>query len=133
MKTAQEIRKGLKRRNAVTQTHKHKSGMRVTSKVEYLADAAECYWLIDLIGDYQPKFRKYLVQYWQFRMQEGEGILSFFDANRNRIFWKILPLASFPLSEGIDLRVSSDILYLPRRKRPRAGRLLFYSWGEQAA
>jgi hypothetical protein len=133
MKTAKEIRKGLKRFNATTQTHKHKSGFKYTSKVKYLADAAECRWLIDLIGEYQPKVRRYLVQFWQFRLEEDQGILSFYDCNGNRIFWKVLPLADFPLSEGIDLRVSSDILYIPRRKGPRAGKLLFYCWGEQAA
>jgi hypothetical protein len=133
MKTAKEIRKGLRRFNAITQTHKHKSGFRYTSKVKYLADAAECHWLLDLIGEYQPLTRRYLFQYWQYRIEPDQGILSFFDGNWNRIFWKVLPLTGFPLSEGIDLRVASDILYLPRRKGPRAGKLLFYCWGEEAA
>ena len=133
MKTAKEIRKGLRRFNATTQTHRHKSGFQYTSKVKFLADAAECYWLIDLIGDYQPMTRRYLVQYWQYRIELDQGILSFYDSNRNRIFWKVLPLVDFPLSEGIDLRVSSDILYIPRQKGPRAGKLLFYRWGEKAA
>jgi hypothetical protein len=133
MKTAKQIRAGLKRFNATTQTHKHKSGMRVTSKVKYLAKAAECKYLIDLIGEYQPKVRRYLVQFWQFRLEENQGVLSFYDRNGNRIFWKVLPLANFPLREGIDLRVSSNLLYIPRRKRPQTGKLIFYSWGEQAA
>lgn len=133
MKTEKQIRAGLKRLNATTQTHKHKSGFRYTSKIKYLADSAECHWLIDLIGEYQPKFRRYLVQHWQFRLLEGESVLSFYDGNGNRIFWKVLPLANFPLSEGIDLRVSSDILYIPRQKKPQAGKLLFYRWGKQAA
>jgi hypothetical protein len=133
MKTAKEIRKGLRRFNAITQTHKYKSGFRYTSKVKYLADAAECHWLLDLIEEYQPLTRRYLVQYWQYRIEPDQGILSFFDVNWNRIFWKVLPLSNFPLSEGIDLRVASDILYLPRRKGPRAGKLLFYCWGEEAA
>jgi hypothetical protein len=133
MKTAKEIRKGLKRFNATTQTHKHKSGFRYTSKVKFLADAAECHWLIDEIGKYQPMTRRYLIQRWQFRVEPEQGVLSFYDGNWNRIFWKVLPLANFPLSEGIDLRVSSDILYLPRRKGLQRGKLLFYSWGEQAA
>ncbi|NJM74702.1 MAG: hypothetical protein HC852_01750 [Acaryochloridaceae cyanobacterium RU_4_10] len=133
MKTAKQIRAGLRKFNATTQTHRHKSGFQYTSKVKYLADSAECHWLIDLIGDYQPMTRRYLVQHWQFRLQENEGILSFYDGNRNRLFWKVLPLANFPLSEGVDLRVSSDILYIPRQKKPQVGKLLFYSWGKQAA
>jgi hypothetical protein len=133
MKTEKQIRAGLKRFNATTQTHKNKSGFQYTSKVKFLADAAECHWLIDEIGEYQPITRRYLVQYWQFRLELDQGVLSFFDSNGNRIFWKVLPLAGFPLSEGIDLRVSSNLLYIPRRKRPQTGKLIFYSWGEQAA
>jgi len=133
MKSEKQIRAGLKRFNATTQTHKHKSGFQYTSKVKYLADAAECQWLIDLIGKYQPMTRRYLVQFWQLRLELDQSVLSFFDSNKNRIFWKVLPLADFPLSEGIDLRVSSDILYLPRRKGLRVGKMLFYCWGEQAA
>jgi hypothetical protein len=133
MKTEKQIRAGLKRFNAITQTHKHKSGFRYTSKVKYLADAAECHWLLDKIGEYQPKFRRYQVQRWQLKLEPDQGVLSFYDRNGNRIFWKVLPLANFPLSEGVDLRVCSDILYLPRRKGPRAGKLLFYCWGEEAA
>jgi hypothetical protein len=133
MKSEKQIRAGLKRFNATTQTHKHKSGFQYTSKVKFLADAAECHWLLDKIGEYQPMTRRYLVQYWQLRIELDQGVLSFYDGNGNRIFWKVLPLANFPLSEGIDLRVSSDILYIPRRKRPQTGKLIFYSWGEQAA
>jgi hypothetical protein len=133
MKTAKEIRKGLRRFNATTQTHKHKSGFRYTSKVKFLADATESYWLLDEIGDYQPKTRRYLIQYWQFRIESGQSILSLYDRNGNRLFWKVLPLANFPLREGIDLRVSSDILYIPRKKRLQGGKLIFYPWGRQAA
>jgi hypothetical protein len=133
MKTAKEIRKGLRRFNATTQTHRHESGFRYTSKVKFLADAAECHWLLDLIGEYQPMTRRYLVQYWQYRIELDQGILSFFDSNRNRLFWKVLPLANFPLSEGVDLRVSSNLLYIPRKKGLQQGKLVFYSWGEQAA
>jgi hypothetical protein len=133
MKTEKQIRAGLKRFNATTQTHKHKSGFQYTSKVKYLADAAECHWLLDLIGEYQPMTRRYLVQYWQLRIEPDQSVLSFFDSNKNRIFWKVLPLADFPLSEGIDLRASSDILYLPRKKGLQRGKLVFYRWGEKAA
>jgi hypothetical protein len=133
MKTAKEIRKGLRRFNTITQTHKHKPGFQYTSKVKYLADAAECHWLLDKIGEYQPKFRRYLVQRWQFRVELDQGILSFYDRNGNRIFWKVLPLSKFPLSEGIDLRVSSNLLYIPRKKGPQRGKLVFYSWEKQAA
>jgi hypothetical protein len=133
MKTEKQIRAGLRRLNATTQTHKHKSGFQYTSKVKYLADAAECHWLLDKIGEYQPMTRRYLIQTWQLRLEPEQGVLSFFDGNWNRIFWKVLPLADFPLSKGIDLRVSSNLLYIPRRKGPRAGKLLFYCWGEEAA
>jgi hypothetical protein len=133
MKTEKQIRIGLKRYNATTQTHKHRSGFRYTSKVKYLADAAECHWLLDKIGEYQPKFRRYLVQRWQLKLEPEQGVLSFYDSNGNRIFWKVLPPANFPLREGIDLRVSSNLLYIPRKKGPKTGKLLFYSWGKQAA
>jgi hypothetical protein len=66
-------------------------------------------------------------------VEPGQGVLSFFDRNGNRIFWKVLPLANFPLSEGVDLRVSSNLLYIPRKKGLQQGKLVFYSWGEQAA
>jgi hypothetical protein len=133
MKSEKQIRAGLRKFNATTQTHKHKSGLRLTSKVKFLANAAECQWLLDLIGEYQPMTRRYLVQYWQYRVEPGQGVLSFFDRNGNRIFWKVLPLANFPLSEGVDLRVSSNLLYIPRRKGLQRGKLIFYRWGEQAA
>jgi hypothetical protein len=133
MKTEKQIRAGLRKFNATTQTHKHKSGFRYTSKVKFLADAAECHWLLDLIGEYQPMTRRYLIQRWQYRIELDQGVLSFFDSNRNRLFWKVLPLSNFPLREGIDLRISSDILYIPRKKGPQEGKLVFYSRGEQAA
>ncbi|HLO87203.1 MAG TPA: hypothetical protein VK203_19655 [Nostocaceae cyanobacterium] len=44
--------------------YKHWLGFQYTDGVKYLADQAQCYWLIDLIGSYQPKLKNENSQLW---------------------------------------------------------------------
>lgn len=133
MKTAQEIRAGLKRLSPTTYTHQHKSGFKYTSKVKYLSEAADCWAIIDTIGKHQPKCRRYMIQNWRVDLREDKIRLSFSDYSENRIFWLSLPANDFPLWEGIELRVCSDILYIPRRQQLQRPRLVLCREVERAA
>ncbi len=55
MISAQELQQSLKGFTGSENYYKHLLGIRYTDGVQYLAEQAECYWLIDIIASYQTK------------------------------------------------------------------------------
>lgn len=58
MVDAETLLQNLKHFCGTEQYYKHFLGIRYTDGVKYLAENAQCYWLIDAIASHQPKVNK---------------------------------------------------------------------------
>lgn len=73
-----------------------------TDGVQYLAENAECYWLLTEIVSVQTqdKIRREPFQVWHLQVDEDWGAtLSCEDGNDNVVFTKEIPFTDFPLEE----------------------------------
>ncbi len=55
--------------------YKNFTGLLYTDGIKYLADHAECYWLIDLVGSYQPQLRDVPFQLWRIDVRDDKSAL----------------------------------------------------------
>ena len=55
MISAQELQQSLKHFTSTDNYYRHLLGIRYTDGVQFLAEEAQCYWLIDVIASYQTK------------------------------------------------------------------------------
>lgn len=82
----------------------------LTDGTKYLADTAECYWLIDLIASYFTK-RQVLAepfQVWVLAVREGgKATIVADDGNGKHLASQEIPYTTFPLDE-ITLYVTND-------------------------
>ena len=87
-----------------------------TDGVKYLAEEAECYWLIDRIFglQYEQKaIRGEAFQVWELILNEDTtAVLNCGDGNNNNVHTDILSFTDFPLPE-IRLFLIDGILLLP--------------------
>lgn len=51
------------------------TGLRYTDGIHYLAEKAGAYWLIDLVGSYQPRLRHVPFQVWQLTVHDDQSAL----------------------------------------------------------
>ncbi|MEG4850820.1 hypothetical protein QUB10_07910 [Microcoleus sp. B5-D4] len=58
MMDAETLSQNLKHFGGTEQYYKHWLGIQYTDGVKYLADNAQCYWLIDAIASHQPRLRR---------------------------------------------------------------------------
>lgn len=117
MKTTAEIETGLAYFNGAVSLTRHWTGrLKYTEGVAWLADAAEAYWLIDLIASYQGKPVASCddVQFWELevtcssvvaRCRRDNGIPPCVE--------QTIEYTDFPLKDGIRLLVAADVLMLP--------------------
>lgn len=89
----------------------------LTDGAKYLAEKAQCYWLMDAILSHQnnPKLAKEYFQTWIMDVKEdGKAILSATDGNGHTLVQQSIPYTDFPLShielfaiedDGVDGRV----------------------------
>lgn len=86
-----------------------------TEGVQFLAEAAECYWLIDLIFGFQydqQAVRDEFFQLWELKVTENKGAtLTCDDGNGNIVFTHTLAFTTFPL-DSIRLYFSDNVLLL---------------------
>lgn len=74
MKTATEIENGMAHCIGTEKYIKHWTGALVfTDGIDYLRQAADCFWLIDAIASYQHKFKHVLFQLWELKVTEEDG------------------------------------------------------------
>lgn len=92
--------------------------LRYSEGVRYLAENADCYWLIDAIASYQPKLGqidtfRYL-QFWNLIVNEDRaGVLACReDSGIEPVVRQEIEYTDFPLAE-IDLWVEHGMLILP--------------------
>lgn len=86
----------------------------VTDGVKALAEAAECYWLLDLIGSYQgnqkldPAF-----QVWRLEVNhDDDSAVAYGFNDADLIIMQTIPFTDFPLDE-VDLFLMDGIILLP--------------------
>jgi hypothetical protein len=100
--------------------YKHWLGLHFTEGVKYLADQAECYWLLDAIGSYQPQLKAdpelRFFQVWQLRVDNHSALLTCWPDSPGQgkpSVSQSIEFTDFPLPE-IKLFWSEGILMLPR-------------------
>ena len=77
------------------------TGLVFTDGVKYLADKAGAYWLIDLVGSYQPRLRKMPFQLWELKVKDDKSALITMveDIGRPTKIRQQIPSTDFPLKE----------------------------------
>ncbi len=76
------------------------TGLLYTDGVRYLAERAECYWLIDLVGSYQPMLQGVPFQVWELDVNEDRSaVVSMVeeDGQPAKVTQRI-PFTDFPLN-----------------------------------
>jgi len=90
-------------------------GIMLTDGIKYLADNADCYWLLDIVASYQ--FNKELenapFQIWELKAKNEKGIVTCKeDSNMPEIVKQKIPYTDFPLAK-IKLYLIDGVLMLP--------------------
>lgn len=94
--------------------YKHWLGFKYTDGVNYLVENAKCYWLLDVIGSYQPKHNSKRFQIWELKVKAdktGEVTMKE-DSNTPILVKQKLDRTDFPLNE-IKLYLIDGVLLLP--------------------
>ena len=117
MKTPQEIASELKKFYGSTTLYKHLLGLRYTEGIQYLAQEANCYWLLDAIASHQTKqflsnARLREFQIWHLRVQENSGILICEWDTNQEVLRQEIEYTDFPLNH-IKLYLVEKVLMLP--------------------
>jgi hypothetical protein len=86
-----------------------------TEGVQYLAEHAGAYWLIDEIAiaqGYEPRVKAEEFQSWKLVVTNSTATLTCDDGNGNVVFSKHIEFTDFPLPE-INLWVEGNVILLP--------------------
>jgi hypothetical protein len=104
-----------------TEHHYRHLGIRYTDGIKFLAENADCFWLIDAIASYQPGLRlnQRLAEFqlWELKVTDQSGfssaVLVCTDGDRNvPILTQQIERTDFPLP-SISLYVEDGVLLLP--------------------
>lgn len=100
MKTASELNQELPYFTGTMEYHRHGSLM-LTDGVKYLADNAECYWLMDIINSILciPKVKKEAFISITLVKKNNEAKFIATDGNKKLLYTQLIPFTDFPLSE----------------------------------
>ena len=120
MKTAEEIKATLPNFTGTQTWFKHTvPGVTYTEGVQYLAEAAECYWLLDELAIAQmfPQISKdkdlQMYQFWTLKVHEDSSATLVCEKDKNYpVYKKEIPFTDFPLSE-IQIWVERKVILLP--------------------
>ncbi len=76
------------------------TGLLYTDGIQYLADKANSYWLIDLVGSYQYKYKNVPFQFWELNKNQDKSadITMKEDADQPNIIKQHIPYTDFPLN-----------------------------------
>lgn len=87
-----------------------------TEGVQYLAEQAGAYWLVDeiiLAQPYEASLKREEFQVWKLSVRANRSaVLTCTDGNDNHVYAKDIPWTDFPLHE-IELWFANNTLYLP--------------------
>ena len=101
--TPDEIRAGLTHFHGSEEYYRHWTSRAViTEGVKFLADACECYWLIDAIVSYQlePRIAGEEFQVWKLAVSNHAATLTVDDGNENVIGTYPIEYTDFPLDHA---------------------------------
>lgn len=117
MKTPQEIARELNQFYGSATLYKHWLGLNYTEGMQYLAEEASCYWLLDAIASHQtqkllsnPKLREF--QIWHLQVKENSGVLICEWDTNQEVLRQEIEYTDFPLSH-IKLYLVEKVLMLP--------------------
>ena len=117
MKTPQEIASKLNQFYGSATLYKHWLGLNYTEGMQYLAEEANCYWLLDAIASHQtkqfllnPKLREF--QIWHLQVQDNSGVLICEWDTNQEVLRQEIEYTDFPLSH-IKLYLVEKVLMLP--------------------
>lgn len=104
---------GLGRFSGTSYYCKHWSGMKYTEGVQYVADEAKAYWLLDAIASFQPGQKEMPFQVWRLEVRDKKAVLTMRQDEGMPIdFAQTIPYTDFP--EGyIELWLIDGVLILP--------------------
>ena len=87
--------------HGTTRYYRNFTGLLYTDGVNHLAERAECYWLIDLVGSYQPKLRNVPFQLWRIKVREDKSSLVTMveDTGQPVKIKQEIPFTDFPLRD----------------------------------
>jgi hypothetical protein len=116
-KTAEELIADLEQFTGSEVVHRHWLGvLRYSEGVKYLADTAQCYWLLDAIGSYQgqlqsnPQLRDF--QVWRLVITGKAATLICEEDSDKEVLRQRIAYTDFPLPE-ITLYLAQKVLMLP--------------------
>jgi hypothetical protein len=104
MKSEREILEALGGFLTETSEHHHyQSGIVLTDGGKYLAEAAECYWLIDLIGSLRPVIlaNRFAVALLNVDSEAKTGEFSLNDRKNRVLYEREIPFTDFPLGQAM--------------------------------
>ena len=111
----EELLRNLAQFTGTTQWYRH-SIFRTclyTDGVQYLAEHAECYWLLDHIFANQAlaEIKRQEFQVWKILVEEGKATIRVEDGNDNLVKEFKIPFTDFPLAE-LTLYFTDNVLLL---------------------
>lgn len=114
---AAELRAALQSYTGTVAYHAHWSGMHLTDGIHFLAEAAEAYWLLDLIASWQPRalrdpwLREF--QLWElFVRPDRTAVIVCSRDSEDEAFREHIKETDFPL-EYLRLYVEGGVMLLP--------------------
>lgn len=101
LQTGMVLEDELKQFHGTTRYYKNFNGLLFTDGIKHLADRAGCYWLIDLVGSYQPELHGVWFQLWEVEVVEDmSGLVTMReDLGRPVRVRQQIPYTDFPLKE----------------------------------
>jgi uncharacterized protein DUF6876 len=112
MLSKEEINTQLPNFTGTENYHKYLCGIFLSDGVKYLAEAAGCFWLLDILVSVQqlPKVKKEEFQVLKFN--KNKMVVQIEDGNNNVVYKQKLQFTDCPLNE-ISIWFANKILYLP--------------------
>lgn len=119
MMTAEELRAGMAHATGTEDLHKHWLGLLYTDGVQFLAEGAGAYWLIDAIASHQPKARKDPMlcefQLWTLKVKKNKAVLTCERDTNDVAIRQRIPYTDFPLDD-VKLYLENGVLMLPSER-----------------
>lgn len=117
--TATKLKTDLPRFTGTDYWYKHElSKLTYTDGVKYLAEIAQCYWLIDIVGSlyFHPDKLMEKEDFLGIKLvvneSDNSAVFTADDGNGNILYTQNIPFTDFPLT-NIKLFCANDVLLLP--------------------
>lgn len=96
-----------------TQYYRNFTGLLYTDGVHFLAERAKAYWLIDLVGSYQPRLKHMPFQFWEMKVERDKSALVTMveDIGKPVLVKQEIPYTDFPLTK-FSFYVCSNVMML---------------------